>query len=122
MKTLKQLLMMALIVLAFQGCKKDDESPSQASLLIGTWEYKSTVVTNCTDSLDNFNDTCTSSCDVTVITATTIDSDPYTASGNTITSDGDTYTFSISGTTLTITYQESVADGGCKYVTTLTKV
>jgi hypothetical protein len=87
------------------------------------------VVSGCSDPVDNETITCTS-CETIVISATTmsIDGDtyPYTVSGNTLSIDvdGDIYkiTYIISGNNLTLNFQDSVADGNCKYVTTYKRI
>ena len=132
MKTIKQVFLMTAMVIAFEGCKKDDPKPN-ASALIGSWEETSYVVTNCTDPLDNEAlYECTTICEILEVSATTVTLDgdgpyDYTASGNTVTidlgPDGTVVvTYSISGTTLTISIQDSLADGGCKTTITYTKV
>lgn len=121
------------IPLAISSCKDDDENPGAA--LIGTWEEKSYVSSGCVDPDDNESSTCTSSCERIVVTENTITigSFPavsYTVSGNQLTisqSSGGTtisttVTFVVSGTTLTITQQDDASDGGCKNVSTYSKV
>lgn len=125
MKTKKNIFLMVLMILVFEGCKKDDPAPANA--LVGTWKEVSMVTSNCTDPLDNDTYSCDTDCGILVFTATTVSADGdapvgYTVSGSTLTSDGDVLTFSISGTTLTFTYQEIPANGGCKLVMTYKKV
>ena len=56
MKSSKNILVMALIVLLFEGCNKDDPAPDQSAELIGSWEAVSFVSSNCKDPLDNGTD------------------------------------------------------------------
>ena len=129
MKSSKNILVMALMVLFFEGCNKDDPAPDQSAELIGSWEAVSFVSSNCKDPLDNGTTTCTSFCEILVFTATTVTFDGegpynYTTNGNSMTidfGDDETITYFISGTTLTFTNQDSPADGGCKNVSTYKK-
>lgn len=120
------------IPLAFSSCKDDE---NEGASLVGTWDEVSFVSSGCTDSADNENFTCTSSCERIVVTESTVKfgSDPalsYTINGNQImlTQSGSgititiTVTFVVTETTLTITQQDDVSDGGCKNVSTYTRV
>jgi hypothetical protein len=102
--------------------------------LIGSWRFVSETATECADTDDNYSETCSRDCDVIVITANTITSDDetnsYTISGNQITISETinnvqisvTFTFNISGSTLTLTSKDSADLGSCKYVTTFSKI
>lgn len=123
-------LVMALMILLFEGCKNDDPAPDQSAELIGNWEVVTFVATGCNNPDDNYNETCTSNCEILVATATTLTIDgagpyPYTTDGNSMTIDfgGDTFviTYSIAGEILTFSAQDSPADGGCKNVSTYKK-
>jgi hypothetical protein len=125
MKTSKSIFLVALMLVLFEGCKKDDPAPANG--LVGTWKEVSIVTSNCTDPLDNDTYNCDTDCGILVFTATTLSADgdapvAYTVSGNTFTSDGDVLTFVIAGANLTITYQEIPANGGCKLVMTYKRV
>lgn len=128
MKTNRIIFLMTLVVLAFEGCKKDDPSPN--ATLVNSWKEVSFVASGCTDPTENESTTCTTSCETLVISATTFSFDgnsfPYTVSGNTMSIEfmGTIYkvSFVISGTSLTITSQDSLADGNCKNVSTYKKI
>lgn len=113
------------------SCKDDEES---ANPLIGTWEFVSEVVSECDDADFNGTETCTSSCDRIVVSATTITQDTdvlnYTLDGNkilieekigsiTVTS---AFTYTLTGDQLTITFKEDALTGNCKTVTTFKRV
>jgi len=125
MRTVKNILVFIWVIILFEGCKKDDPAPN-AALLKGVWEEVSFVASGCTDPNDNENYNCTSGCEILVITPNTLtiegDEYDYTVSGNkiTISLGGDTeiVTFDVTETTLTITSQDSPADGNCKNVST----
>ncbi len=129
MKTSKNILLIALMFLVFEGCNKDDPGPDQSAELIGAWEAVSFVSSNCKDPSENGTTTCTSFCEILVFTSTTVTFDGdgpfnYTTSGNSLTIDfggSQTGTYSISASTLTFTGQDSPADGGCKNVSTYKK-
>jgi hypothetical protein len=130
-KSILILLSVAAMATMFDGCNDDNEEPSQAELLIGSWQIVSDVVSECTDPNDNYSETCTSSCETMVISKTEITMDgltfTYTVNGNTLSinmGSGVTLTvnFVVSGSTLTITLKDSLADGNCKYVATYKKV
>lgn len=129
----KVLLFIFALPILVSSCKDDDESPGAA--LIGTWEEKSFVSSGCIDPNDNESSTCTASCEQIVVTENTvkIGSDPaipYTIKGNQLSiseSAGGvtitiTVTFEVSGNTLIITQQDEASDGGCKNVSTYTRV
>lgn len=132
MKVIKRIFSMmtiAAMVILFIGCSKDDDKP--ANPLIGSWKLISEVVSECTDPDDNYTDSCTTDCEIFIFTATTVsidgDSYPYTVSGNTIIIDfGSGISLSINyvvaGTTLTLTIKDSPQDGSCKNVYTFSKV
>jgi hypothetical protein len=115
----------------FSGCNDDDE---KGSPLIGSWRFVSETATECTDSDENYSETCSRDCEVIVITATTITTDDetlnYTISGNQLTITETfggvqisfTQTFNVSGSTLTLTSKDSADLGSCKYVITYTKI
>ncbi len=121
------LFLIGVLFILVSSCKDEDPEPNQSALLIGAWEQVSQVSSNCTDPSNNGIYTCTSHCEAAVATATTITFDgegpyTYTVKGSAMTVDfgGDfrKITISISGTTLTMTYQSTVPEGGCKFVTT----
>ncbi len=122
-KFIEQFSLYAIVFLCVLSCKKDDPAPPS---LEGTWTLTSEVYSGCDDPLDDDSVTCTSSCDVVVVSATSITSDgdtqSYTKTATTIsvTDGGLTFTFSytVSGTTLVITQEGSALTGGCKYVAT----
>lgn len=128
MKTSKSIFLMALIIIFFEGCNKDDPAPVS---LIGTWILISEVASDCIDPADNFTDSCSGAyCEEWIFSETSISvgiySSSYTKSGNKLlvtVSPGviNEGIYSISGSTLTLTYQDSPADGGCKNVSTFTK-
>ncbi len=125
MRTNKSIFLMALVLILLEGCKKDDPAPVNA--LIGTWKEVSIATSNCTDPLDDDTYICDTDCGILVFTATTLSTDgdtpvAYTLSGNALTSDGEVLTFVIAATTLTFTYQEIPANGGCKLVMTYKRV
>lgn len=134
MKKYRKLLLFALIVpFVLFSCKDDDEDPNAA--LVGTWEEKSYVSSSCADADNNETYNCSASCERMVITKNTISVDgdpaiPYTVSGDKITiseSSGGltisiTVTFNVSGNTLTLTRQDDPSDGGCKHVSTYTRI
>ncbi|MBL7871294.1 MAG: hypothetical protein JNM78_06770 [Cyclobacteriaceae bacterium] len=131
MKKLNWLLSLVIFgsLVAISSCKDDD--PMNTSLT-GTWLETSNQVSNCTDPTDNEPiENCTAGCETIVITETTIIIDgatelSYTKTATTITVtdgvDSETVSYSISGTTLTISQQNSLDDGGCKYITTYKKI
>ena len=130
MKTLKSIFALLFMVLLLEGCKNDDPAPDQSAELIGNWEAISFVATGCADPADNYNETCTSACEILEVTAATLTFDgegpyAYTTKQNLITINfgGDNFevAYSISGETLTFTYKDSPADGGCKNVSTYKK-
>lgn len=134
MKSIKSIYLLTLIaslVFLFEGCKKDDE-PTPAEQLVGSWKEVSFVSSGCTNPADNESSTCTTTCETFVATATTLKfgSDTplsYTSNGNTLTvtipgQPSVTAVFSITGSTLTLTIQDSAADGGCKSVSTYSKI
>lgn len=134
MKSIKStylIILIASLVFLFEGCKKDDD-PSPAEQLVGSWKEVSYVSTGCTDPSDNESGTCTTKCETLVATSSTLTfgSDPalsYTASGNTLTvtipgQQSVTVVFAITGSTLTFAIQDSPADGGCKSVSTYSKI
>lgn len=115
-----------LLSVAFTSCNKDDEKPL-AEQIIGHWTLVSEKYSECQDSGDNGTETCSSDCtDALVVTSTTVTSDAttftYTLSGNTLTVTYATLTFvvtvSVSGNTMTVTGQDEASDGGCKWVET----
>ena len=92
MKTnIRILAMMAIaaMIIFVEGCKKDDPTPTQAQLLIGSWKEVSFVSSGCTDAADNGSSTCTTQCETLVVSNTTLtigtESWPYTVVGNTLT-------------------------------------
>ena len=124
---MKKTLTFLALTLLFLGCSEDEPTPAS---LVGTWVFTSHVSSNCADPKWNNTDTCSdSSCFEIVISATSITSDTevftYTTSGNnlTATEGGLTleFTYSISGSILTLTSQDSPAEGGCKNVETYTR-
>jgi hypothetical protein len=127
------ILTIAAMVNLFNGCNndKEDPAPTQAELLIGTWQFTNGVVSECTDPLDNYTETCTTECETIVVTSSTVtmlgDSYPYTINGNNLSinmGSGLTLTvnFVVSGSTLTITLKDSAEDGNCKYVSNYKKI
>ena len=102
----------AILVLS---CSKTDTAPTQASLLIGTWTAVSYVRTGCTDAtMNEALNYCTTACETFTFTATTLTISspgsapqvmPITISGSTITSSSnpETVTFVVAGTSLTLT-------------------
>ena len=87
-------------------------------------------ITDCTEAANNSNTTCTNACEKLDATSNTILFDgegpyAYTTKGNSITINfigvETVVTYSISGETLTFAFQDSPADGGCKYVNTYKK-
>lgn len=130
MKAIKFFFLVALLLPFFEGCQSDDDpDPGQAALLIGAWQGTKYEATNCNDPDENETTTCTSSCEILIVTATTISFDgdvySYTAKGKKLTLNLGgtkiTTTYSISGTTLTINYQSTEAQGGCTIVSTYEK-
>jgi hypothetical protein len=122
----------ALLVLAttFSGCNDDDENTYS---LIGSWRSVSNVLTECTDTDDNYSETCSGDCDVLIFTATAITTDDnelvytYTKSGNQLTAtrkDGAVivFTFNVSESTLTLTTKDSADLGSCKLTLTYSKI
>lgn len=120
---IKVLLFVFVVPILISSCKDDDEAPGAA--LIGTWEQVSIAFSGCADPGDNETITCTS-CDRMVITENTVTfegepAEPYTVTNTTIsftTTSGattvtETVNYSISGTTLTITFKDDASDGGC---------
>lgn len=125
-------LFIALLVLGitFSGCNDNDENPSS---LIGSWRSVSNVLTECTDTDDNYSETCSLDCDVLVFTATAITTDDnellytYITSGNQLTAtrkDGAVivFTFNVSESTLTLTTKDSADLGSCKLTLTFSKI
>ena len=115
-------------MLCLEGCNTDEQSPGPS--LVGIWEAVSSVVTDCTEAANNSNTTCTNACEKLDATSNTILFDgegpyAYTTKGNSITINfigvETVVTYSISGETLTFAFQDSPADGGCKYVNTYKK-
>lgn len=120
------MLLILSLFLLLDGCKEDDPLQNPAEQLIGIWKETSYVVTECTDTAENENETCSSNCEIWVFTSTTITEDndtpdPYTISGNIMTIDGSVFEFSINGTTLTLMFKSNAANGNCKIVTTFNK-
>ncbi len=134
MKTSKSILFLSallLMILSFDGCKKDDPEPTPAEQLVGSWKEVNYVRSGCTDAGDNETNACTTSCETIIASATTLTfpGEPpysYTADGNTLSVTVGTkvvaVTIEITGTTLTTTIQDSPADGNCKSVTTYSRV
>ena len=90
MKTSKSIFLIVITILVFEACNEDDPAPDQSAELIGSWENVSFVATGCADPADNYNETCTSDCEILVITATTLTFDgegpySYTTNGNSMT-------------------------------------
>jgi hypothetical protein len=116
---IKLLLIVFAIPMAISSCKDDDEGGSP----IGTWKTSSYTNTECADPDDNGSITCTSNCEVIIITENSIKfgsdpAEPLTISGNTFTVDGESGTFVATGSTLTITFKDP---GDCKTVVVYTK-
>jgi hypothetical protein len=126
MKTSKRIFLMALVILVFEGCKKDDPSP--AAPLLGSWKQVSLVSTGCTDPSENGTYNCSApDCETLLFTASTMSVDggapqTYVVSGNTLTVDGESLTFTISGSTVTFTFQDTLVNGGCQLVITYKKI
>jgi len=100
------------------------ESENEGGSPIGVWKISSVTTTECADPGDNETFTCTSNCETTVITENSIQSgsdpsEPLTISGNTFTVDGQSGTFVVAGSTLTLTYK---IPGDCKLIIAYTKV
>lgn len=121
-KSILQLSLFAIVFLCVLSCKDDPTPPS----LVGTWTETSSVASGCDDPSDNESVTCTTGCEVIVISATTItsdgDSQSYTKTATTISvTDGPisyTVAYTVTETTLVITQEGSALTDGCKYVTT----
>jgi hypothetical protein len=121
---------LAIISLFAISCK-DDEGPTSTSL-IGSWKETSITRSACGDPLENGTENCSApNCLTLVFTETTVafDSDiyPYTKNGNSLTVMLDDIftmnaTYSISGSTLTLTVEGSPTDGICKEVFTFTRM
>ncbi|GAB1444665.1 hypothetical protein MASR2M41_02840 [Flammeovirgaceae bacterium] len=127
-KLLTIFLLLFTVSLFTTSCKDDDDSSNPADLIVGSWQFVSSVATECTDPADNESDICTTNCEITIFTKDTVTfegepAEPYSIDGNKITfgtgSGADTYELSITGSTLTVTEKEP---GDCKRVTTLKKV
>ncbi len=127
MKTKKgQNLTLACVIalLMLEGCYYNGVTPT----MVGSWNLVSVVYSGCYYSEANGSTTCSSNC-LHVFTSATItnasSSINYKLSGDkiTINSFGGIRqgTYTISGNTLVITFQDSVVDGGCKEVVTFTK-
>lgn len=131
------LVVVVLCIIAVVSCKKDDNPPLPAYL--GSWRETNFVSSACTDPLDNEVHACPEiECEAIAFSTTNITITkpgvdppaiyPYTASGTTLTVNvgGSTGTITatviVSGTTLTFSFQNSVADGGCLHVTTYSKI
>lgn len=125
---MKKTLTLLVFALFIFGCSDDDPAPDPASL-IGTWTITNEVYSGCNDPADNRTDPC-DDCDDLIFSATTvtvgIEVYTYSTSGNTLTvtlgSDTLVITYSVSATTLTFTIQESDVNGGCKIVSTYTRI
>lgn len=130
MKLFLKLLFAAAIlpaVITFSSC--DDEKDPEGGSLIGTWRFTSTTSAQCIDPDDNGSETCTVACHTLTFTATTIVSShdpsdviPYTLNGDQIIiadDDDEKVTFSITGSVLTLTFDDE--DGDCIEVNTYTK-
>lgn len=129
------LSVIALCAIALSSCKKDEAASTPA--YIGTWLETNFIASGCTDPGDDEVHACTApDCESLIISATTItivkpgsanEVYPYTASGNTLTvtvggtTGTITVTVVVSGTIMTVTLQNSAANGGCLNVTTYTK-
>jgi hypothetical protein len=129
MRTLNKIFPCLLIAFTFiivVGCD-DGESINSNSQLIGLWRIESVVISECTDPSGNGTSTCgadPSKCETLEIKQETlsVDGEPfvsYSVSGNTITYNGDTWTYSVTNTTLTLTYK---FPGDCKEVSTYKKI
>lgn len=126
-KAILQCSFFAIACLCIISCKDDDPAPNS---LVGTWSMTKDVASGCDDSADNYDETCTSSCETIVISETTInydgDSLPYTKTATTISIvDGSltvTVSYTVNTTTLVITEEASSSFGGCKFVTTYKKL
>lgn len=126
-KYILKLSYFTIVCLFVVSCKKDDPAP--VNLLLGTWTETSEVISGCTDPLDNSTDTCTSACSTLVFTETTVSGDgsteTYTKTDTTLSIVSGSITFTVSytvtGTTLVITQQDSADFGNCKTVTTYKK-
>ncbi|MGC4023159.1 MAG: lipocalin family protein [Cyclobacteriaceae bacterium] len=114
------------------GCSKSSSSSSVN--LSGTWKLTAEKATGCTDSNNNYNESCTSSCPVLVLTSTAytfkdgsgnvIDTGTYTVGGGKITIKPATggsaqENITISGNTFMIS--ETDGSDGCTYTDTYTK-
>lgn len=128
MKKLSLLLLPIFCLILLSTSCKDDDDGNPAELIVGSWRFVSYVASECSDPDDNESETCTSACEVVVITKdmVTFEGEPpesYSIDGNKITfgtgSGADTYEFTVTETTLTVIEQDP---GECKEVTTLTRV
>ncbi|HRK55192.1 MAG TPA: hypothetical protein PK185_14845 [Cyclobacteriaceae bacterium] len=116
------ILVLFTVSLLTTSCKDDDDNSNPANLIIGSWKMVSYVASECTDPADNENETCSTDCEITIFTNDTVTFEgetpqTYKIDGNKITFDGETYEFSVTETTLVISYK-----GVCKVVVTMKKV
>jgi len=127
-RSLVFLLLLSVAALFTTSCKDDDDNSNPANLIIGSWKMVSYVATECVDPTENGTETCSTSCEVTIVTKDTVTfegetPESYTIDGNKITigtgSGAYTYEFSVTETTLIISYKET---GYCKVVVTMKKV
>lgn len=121
-RSLVFLLLLSVAALFTTSCKDDDDNSNPANLIIGSWKMVSYVASECTDPTDNENETCSTDCEITIFTNDTVTFEgetpqTYKIDGNKITFDGETYEFSVTETTLVISYK-----GVCKVVVTMKKV
>ncbi len=71
-RSLVFLLLLSVAALFTTSCKDDDDNSNPANLIIGSWKMVSYVATECVDPTENGTETCSTSCEVTIVTKDTV--------------------------------------------------
>lgn len=137
MKQISKFLVIGILMMACS--KSSDVAPTPS--LVGSWNVTSINKSGCIDPIENGTENLTAPYLKYTFTTTTMTVEippvggitippltvPITVSGNVITAaggsgtTGGTITFSVSGTTLTLTSQDTADDGGCRTTQTCVK-
>jgi hypothetical protein len=128
MKKLKNVLPIIAIFSIFISCKRDHDFVSP---LIGTWDARKLIISNCINPTENAEYTCAGGgCEFVIFTNVNVnlfgEVHSYTIVGDKIHVELSpslilVMQFKIDGSVLTLTIQDGEADGGCKYEYTYLK-
>jgi hypothetical protein len=126
---LKSLALTLLVTVSLVSCSKDDDGVSTSGELLGKWEYSKTgIAVNGQEQLENYEHQAGCSKDFVEFTATDLidtdyfgsncteftDSNPYTRSGNTISSGGESATI-VQLDNATLKVKGTYTDNGITY-------